>query len=93
MAGHRAPRGPHPGRPATGELSPFDGKPAPLGHRPGDVMWPWVSSATGYDVILDAQVKPFLPDFSAQAPVTVDQMLDTESVDSAGYRYEPPGGP
>ncbi|WP_406209801.1 tyrosinase family protein [Kitasatospora sp. NBC_01560] len=79
--------------PPAAEESPFSGDPAPPGHRLGDVMWPWVGDAPGYDVRIAPEVKALLPDFSGQGPVTVDAMLDTRTVDAVGYRYEAPGGP
>ncbi|MBN1209191.1 MAG: tyrosinase family protein [Myxococcaceae bacterium] len=74
--------------PAPEELSPFDGRPAPLGHRLNDEMWPWVGGAPGYDVDLDPAVKPLLPDFSGAPAVTVQDVLDVQAMD---YRYAAPG--
>jgi tyrosinase len=79
--------------PPPGELSPLDGDPAPLGHRLDDQMWPWVGGAPGFDVEIDPAVKPLLPDFSGAPAVTVREMLQTEIVDSEGYRYAAPGEP
>ncbi|MGV9456685.1 tyrosinase family protein [Streptomyces sp. NPDC003635] len=76
--------------PPPAQLSPFDLEPAPPGHRLLDPMWPWVGGATGYDTLVDAQVKQLLPDFSAEDPVSVEDVLDTETVDAVGYRYAPP---
>jgi tyrosinase len=71
----------------------LDGDPAPLGHRLDDQMWPWVGGAPGFDVEIDPAVKPLLPDFSGAPAVTVREMLQTETVDSEGYRYAAPGEP
>jgi tyrosinase len=56
-------------------------------------MWPWVGGAPGFDVEIDPAVKPLLPDFSGAPAVTVREMLQTEIVDSEGYRYAAPGEP
>jgi tyrosinase len=77
--------------PPPSELSPLDGDPAPQGHRLDDQMWPWVSGAPGFDVEIDPAVKPLLPDLSGAPAVTVREMLQTETVDSEGYRYAAPG--
>ncbi len=53
-------------------------------------MWPWVGTTNGYDTLIDAQVKQLLPDFSGMGPVTVADVLDTETLDTEGYRYAPP---
>lgn len=76
--------------PPPAEVSPFDGEPAPLGHRLNDQMWPWVGAAPGFDVNLDPAVKPLLPDFSGAPPVTVSDVLDTERIDAVGYTYAAP---
>nr|WBO76383.1 tyrosinase family protein [Streptomyces sp. SBE_14.2] len=76
--------------PPPDEVSPFNLEPAPAGHRLNDWMWPWVGSAPGYEADVDAQVKQLLPDFSGAAPVTVEDVLDTGTIDSVGYRYAPP---
>ncbi len=54
-------------------------------------MWPWVAGAAGFDVVMDAAVKPLLPDFSADPAVTVNDVLDTETIDAEGYRYAAAG--
>jgi tyrosinase len=76
--------------PLPADLSPFDGKPAPPGHRLNDQMWPWVGTAPGYDVDMDPAIQPLLPDFSAAPAVTVNDVLDTEAMDAVGYRYAAP---
>ncbi|WAZ19848.1 tyrosinase family protein [Streptomyces cinnabarinus] len=76
--------------PPPTELSPFNLEPAPPGHRLDDRMWPWVGTTNGYDTLIDAQVKQLLPDFSGMGPVTVADVLDTETLDTEGYRYAPP---
>jgi tyrosinase len=76
--------------PPASEASPFDGKVAPLGHRINDAMWPWVGTTQGYDVNMDAAIKPMLPNFSNVPPVTVNQVLNTQTIDAVGYRYAPP---
>ena len=76
--------------PPPEELSPFDGEPAPLGHRLNDEMWPWVGTKPGYNVIMVAAIKPMLPDFSNDPGVTVQQVLHTATMDATGYRYAPP---
>lgn len=77
--------------PPSTQLSPFDLKPAPPGHRLEDPMWPWVGSEPGYDTLVESQVKPLLPDFSGTDAVSVEDVLDTETIDTVGYRYAPPG--
>lgn len=77
--------------PPPGELSPFDGEPAPPGHRLGDDMWPWVGGAPGFDVDLAPAVKALLPDFSTAPAVAVDDVFDTQTIDAQGYRYAAPG--
>lgn len=76
--------------PPPAQLSPFDGGQAPPGHGLNDTMWPWVGGAAGYDVLLDAAVKALLPDFSGSPAVTVKDVLDTETIDTEGYRYAAP---
>lgn len=78
--------------PPVGEISPLDGDPPPPGHGLDDQMWPWVGNAAGFDVVMDPAVKPLLPDFSADPPVRVKDVLDTETIDVLGYRYAQPGG-
>jgi tyrosinase len=77
--------------PADQVVSPFDGRPIPPGHGLNDTMWPWVGDEPGFDVDIDPAVKPLLPDFSDAPPVTVADVLDTETIDEVGYRYAPPG--
>lgn len=73
--------------PAPDDLSPFDGRPAPPGHRIDDMMWPWVGTAAGYDADADPVIKQMLPDFTGVPAVTVRDVLDTETMDATGYRY------
>ncbi len=79
--------------PPADEESPFTGELAPPGHRIDDPMWPWVGNAAGYDVNVGTAVKALLPDFSGAPATSVRQVLDTETIDAAGYRYEPPPEP
>lgn len=70
------------------ERSPFDGEPAPLGHRLNDAMWPWVAGAPGYgSASVSPPVAAILPDFSAAPVVTVKDVLSTEDM---GYQYAAP---
>lgn len=73
--------------PGPDELSPFDGRPAPLGHRIDDMMWPWVGTTAGYEADTDPVIKQMLPDFSGVPAITVRDVLDTETMDATGYRY------
>jgi tyrosinase len=70
------------------------GHPQPAGHRLPDMMWPWVGATPGYRLKIPADdpMRPLLPDFSDRPPVRVEDVLDTESIDTVGYRYAPPGG-
>ncbi len=79
--------------PPPGQISPLDGDPPPPGHGLEDQMWPWVGGATGFDVFMDPAVKPLLPEFVSAPAVTVKDVLDTETIDSEGYRYAVPGEP
>jgi tyrosinase len=74
--------------PSPADLSPFDGRPAPLGHRLNDAMWPWIGSATGFDFVIPPAARPLVPSFTSE--VKVKDVLDTEVM---GYRYAPPAGP
>ncbi|MGH3822677.1 MAG: tyrosinase family protein [Pseudonocardiaceae bacterium] len=76
--------------PPADQVSPFDGNPAPPGHGVKDLMWPWVGGAAGYDVLLSPAVKALLPDFSGAPAATVNDVLDTTTIDAEGYRYAPP---
>jgi tyrosinase len=77
--------------PPPTQLSPFDGDPAPLGHRLNDAMWPWIGTTAGFDADVDTAVRQLLPDFTDRPPITVKDVLDTETIDAVGYRYAAPG--
>lgn len=76
--------------PPPQQVSPFTLEPQPPGHGRDDRMWPWVATTPGYDTLLTAQVKALLPDFSAGPAVSVRDVLDTQTMDTEGYRYAPP---
>lgn len=73
--------------PDPGELSPFDGRTAPQGHRLDDDMWPWVGGAAGYAADVPAAIRAMLPDFAGAPAVKVRDVLDTTAMDATGYRY------
>ncbi|MFF8289533.1 tyrosinase family protein [Streptomyces sp. NPDC016309] len=79
--------------PPADALSPFTGEEIPPGHRPDDVMWPWVGTAPGYDVVIEPDIRPLLPDFTGAPPTTVKDVLDTTTLDATGYRYAAAGTP
>jgi Common central domain of tyrosinase len=54
--------------PPPTQLSPFDGDPAPLGHRLNDAMWPWIGTTPGFDADVDTAVRQLLPDFTDRPP-------------------------
>jgi tyrosinase len=63
--------------------SPWDGRPAPLGHYLDDLMWPWVGNVPGY-ATTDATLTPLLPDFSTIPTRLVRDVLD---ITALGYSY------
>lgn len=66
--------------PDSSETSPFNGSPAPEGHKIGDAMWPWVGDETGYaSLSVSADISNRLPQFSER--VTVDEVLDLSALD------------
>lgn len=79
--------------PPPDQDSPFDGEPAPIGHRLDDAMWPWVGGAPGYSADISPAVTALLPDFSDEPAVSVREVLDPATVDELGYRYAPPPAP
>ncbi|OPG06521.1 hypothetical protein B1R27_17105 [Streptomyces sp. GKU 895] len=73
--------------PPPQQPSPSTGKPQPPGHGLNDRMWPWVGATPGYETAQPPQLKALLPDFSGDDAVTVLDVLDTQTMDAAGYRY------
>lgn len=74
--------------PVPGEDSPFDGRIAQEGHKIGDVMWPWIGSASGYmSAAVSLAVRNRLPVFTET--IRVENVLDSSSI---GVTYQPPFG-
>lgn len=77
----------HPGDwPAHTETSPLDGRPAPYGHRIGDLMWPWVGRFAGAfeSLSVSPAAAALLPDPAALPEVRVTDVLDIAQL---GYDY------
>lgn len=85
--------GPEEHYPPPEEESPFDGEPAPPGHRLDDPMWPWVGGAPGFGTAISPAVAALLPDFSDAPAVSVGEVLETATIDATGYEYAPAPGP
>lgn len=77
------------GYPPLSSTSPFDGDPAPLGHKVDDAMWPWVGNAAGYGSAVDPQLRRVLIDYSTEPARRVRDVLDPADLGSfGGYLYE-----
>lgn len=70
--------------PAAGETDPWNDEAPPAGHGIDDMMWPWVGGAPGYGPS-DPAYLPLIPDYSADPPQRVRDVLDVAAL---GYAYE-----
>ena len=72
--------------PNPAEPSPFTGDVAPMGHSKQDNVWPWVGTASGYQTVsVSSAIRNRLPDFRADPPVAVADVLDYAALE---YGYE-----
>jgi tyrosinase len=72
--------------PAVNIPAPWDGQPAPVGHKLNDLIWPWVGNAQGY-ATMEQTVADLLPNTSTEPARHVRQLLTPEELD---YRYQEP---
>jgi tyrosinase len=72
--------------PAANTPSPWNGRPAPMGHYLDDLMWPWVGGAKGY-ATMEESVADLLPDTRDEPARRVRDVLDPQTL---GYTYQEP---